>query len=254
MGFLLTRALGLIAPNYLWRLRAQKWTRSQEVEKELRLLPGLCDRRKVSIDVGACTGLYTIHLLGHSSGCVSFEPRPLHAEELRKTFARSRPPVRVEQIGLSDHAGSALMRVVDSDLGRSTIEPDNALRSADDIHEEEIGIRTLDEYKLDNVGFVKIDVEGHEEAVIRGAVQTIRQNLPALLIEMEEMHKPGTIQRMRDLLGEFSYAGYFLNGSRLQPIDELAEAGHSVINFIFVQPVHLTRLRNSQLVEAERGA
>jgi FkbM family methyltransferase len=244
MKSLLIRALGLLAPNYLWRLRAKKWSGGEEVEKELQLLPALCDTDKVSIDVGASMGLYTMHLLGHSSGCVSFEPRPLHATELRKMFAGSRPPVRVEQVGLSDHAGSALMRVVDSDLGRSTIEPENTLRSVDDIHEEEIGIRTLDEYKLDNVGFVKIDVEGHEEAVVRGALQTIRQNLPSLLIEMEEKHKPGTIQRMRDLLGELSYAGYFLDGSRLRPIAEAANASHSVNNFIFVQPVHVTRLRN----------
>jgi len=244
MKSLLTRVLGVIAPNYLWRLRAKKWTGSQENEKELELLPALCDRRKVSVDVGASMGLYTMHLLGYSSGCVSFEPRPLHAAELRKMFAGSRPPVRVEQVGLSDHGGSTLMRVVDSDLGRSTIEPENTLRPGDDIHEEKIGIRPLDEYKLDNVGFVKIDVEGHEEAVVRGGLQTIRQNLPSLLIEMEEKHNPGTIQRMRDLLGELSYTGYFLDGSRLRPIAEAANASHPVNNYIFVQPAHLTRLRS----------
>ena len=80
--------------------------------------------------------------------------------------------------------------------------------------------------------------------MVRGGFQTIRQNLPSLLIEIEEKHKPGAIQRMRDLLGELSYAGYFLDGSRLRPIAEAAGAGHSVINFIFVQPAHLTRLRN----------
>lgn len=244
MKSLLTGVLGAIAPNYLWRLRAKKWMRNQEEEKELGLLPALCNPQKVSVDVGASMGLYTVHLLGHSSGCVSFEPRPLHAAELRKLFAGSRPPVRVEQVGLSDHSGSAVMRVVDSDLGRSTIEPENTLQSVDTVHEEKIEIRTLDEYKLDNVGFIKIDVEGHEESVVRGGLQMIRQNLPAMLIEMEEQHKPGTIQRMRDLLGELSYTGYFLDGSRLRPIAEAGDAGHPVYNYIFVQPGHLTRLRN----------
>lgn len=49
---------------------------------------------------------------------------------------------------------------------------------------------------------------------------------------------------MRDLLGELSCAGCFLDGSRLRPIAEAANASHSVNNFIFVQLVHVTRLRN----------
>jgi FkbM family methyltransferase len=244
MKSLLIRALGTIAPHYLWRLRAEKWTRGQQDEKELQLLPALCDTRKLSVDVGASMGLYTMHLLGYSSGCVSFEPRPLHAAELNRMFAGSRPPVRVEQMGLSDHVGSAFMRVVDSDLGRSTIEPENTLRADDAVHEERIAIRTLDAYQLQNVGFIKIDVEGHEEAVVRGALQTIRQNLPSLLIEMEERHKPGTIDRMRRLLDEFSYQGYFLDGARLRSIDESASAGNTVNNFVFLQPPHVARLRH----------
>jgi hypothetical protein len=52
------------------------------------------------------------------------------------------------------------------------------------------------------------------------------------------------IQRMGDLLGELSYAGYFLDGSWVRLIGESANASHSANNFIFVQPVHVTRLRN----------
>lgn len=43
--------------------------------------------------------------------------------------------------------------------------------------------RTLDSYELNNVRFIKMDVEGHEVAVLRGAAETIQRNHPLLIIE-----------------------------------------------------------------------
>ena len=50
--------------------------------------------------------------------------------------------------------------------------------------------------RLDNVysgtaGFIKIDVEGHEQAVLDGAVETIDRCRPRLLVEVDERLSPG---------------------------------------------------------------
>ena len=43
---------------------------------------------------------------------------------------------------------------------------------------------TLDSYELSNINFIKIDVEGHEEKVLRGGVQTLERNQwPPILFE-----------------------------------------------------------------------
>jgi len=42
----------------------------------------------------------------------------------------------------------------------------------------------LDDLKLENVGFVKIDVEGHEAEVLRGAANIITRDRPNFLIEV----------------------------------------------------------------------
>lgn len=50
---------------------------------------------------------------------------------------------------------------------------------------ETIPIRTLDSFAFDNVGFVKIDVEGFELQVLQGSVETLkRNNHPPVLIEI----------------------------------------------------------------------
>jgi FkbM family methyltransferase len=57
------------------------------------------------------------------------------------------------------------------------IEKLNSLEDVDDSKVFEIAVptRRLDDYELDAVGFIKIDVEGHELAVLRGGTETIRR-------------------------------------------------------------------------------
>jgi len=45
-------------------------------------------------------------------------------------------------------------------------------------------MRTLDSFELDNVGFIKIDVEGAQLMVLKGAEETIKRNKPIMLIEI----------------------------------------------------------------------
>jgi len=47
-----------------------------------------------------------------------------------------------------------------------------------------VQIRTIDSYNLDNVDFIKMDVEGYEPKVIAGAEQTIKKFWPVLCVEI----------------------------------------------------------------------
>ncbi len=202
------------------------------------MLPQLCHRSKVSIDVGASLGTYTMHLLCYSKGCMAFEVRPQQAEALRTLFRGS--PVVVEAVGLSNRDGIAELRMTVDDLGRSTLHRDNTLESVGTIETIRVPIRTLDSYDLSNVGFIKIDVEGHELDVLRGAEATLRRNRPNLLIEVEDRHATDAVRRVTDHLRERGYAGSFLFDGALVPMESFVASRHQRIgsspyinNFIF---------------------
>lgn len=62
----------------------------------------------------------------------------------------------------------------------------------------------LDEFNLDNIGFIKIDVEGMEENVLRGAIGTIiRNNYPPILFELWDVNTNGMTQERHDSLQKF---------------------------------------------------
>ena len=67
--------------------------------------------------------------------------------------------------------------------GRSTVEPRVASGERSKV---EVKLTPLDDLDLHDVAFVKIDVEGHELPVLRGAKRTLTQQRPVVLIEIEQ--------------------------------------------------------------------
>ena len=84
--------------------------------------------------------------------------------------------------------------------------------SIDDAPVSEIEIRTLDSYQFENVGFIKIDVEGYEENVLRGGIGTIiRHNYPPILFECWDVGCYDMTQEKHDSLYQFlSDLGYVI--------------------------------------------
>jgi FkbM family methyltransferase len=158
----------------------------------------------------------------------AFEPLPELALRLSAGFALDRR-VHVHQVALSDRLGTAELRVPGSqdglDWGLGTIEVANSL-SGQEVRRFRVPMRTLDSYKLRNVGFIKIDVEGHELAVLRGSTALIKACHPAFLIEAQEMHQPGSLARVTAFLSEAGYRGLFLCEGALHDISEFDLATH----------------------------
>jgi hypothetical protein len=64
---------------------------------------------------------------------------------------------------------------------------------------------------LRQVGLIKIDVEGHEFAVINGATQFLTTRQPLLLIEIEARHHQFPIATIFGRLEALGYRGYYAN-------------------------------------------
>jgi FkbM family methyltransferase len=226
-----------LAPSYynrrLWRHRFYA-LKQQYHEQELHVAPLLCDKDKTSIDIGAAAGVYAVQVVGASRDCVAFEPRQSLALQMREMAECLSLPIRIEAVALSDVQGEATLRILEKDGGRSTIEPDNSLEDPDGSGKRATTVPTqrLDDYRLDAVGFIKIDVEGHEAAVLRGALQTIRRCLPIILIEIEERHKPDAVRDAHKFFLDLKYEGYFLLDRNLVPIGCFDTAKHQNVAHI----------------------
>jgi FkbM family methyltransferase len=218
----------VVAPRSFWRRKYRILQRLGESNPEIQLVRSLCDPDRVALDIGADVGEFAIAMLGSSRSVIAFEPRQTQARALAAMFDAVGAEVRIEAIALSDQPGVTAMRVLEFDPGRSTIEGANTLTDADGspVQTIDVEVKRLDDLGLDNVGFIKIDVEGHELAVLHGAAHTLKRHQPTLVIEAEERHQPGAVAGVTEFLGGLGYTGYFnIDGIR-RPISEFDPAAH----------------------------
>lgn len=188
-------------------------------EVELHLLEFLCRRDADAIDIGANDGSYVHYLRRHTRKVIAFEPMPALARALRDKFPGS--DVAIEQVALSDREGTVElhMPVVDGVVvtGCSTISSE-ASETYPASRAIEVPMDRLDAVYKGRVGFIKIDVEGHEQAVLDGAVQTIRRCRPRLLVEVDDRLSPGGLARARAYFDRLGYTGHFVRQGKLEPI------------------------------------
>lgn len=212
-------------------------------EREMELLDVLCDRARVGIDVGAKVGMYTYRIRDRSAKVIAFEPIPTFNQMLAKVFDGKCG--QIEPYALSNRRGRTMLRMPyesgdRGQWGRSTIEPANQLAQALIRRTDEIEIETrmLDEYELTGVGFIKIDVEGHEGAVLEGAERTIEVNRPNMLIECNDEHCPNARNKLAAWLRRHGYVAYFAFDGDLRGIEQhdfdLHWHRHGIENFVCI--------------------
>jgi len=81
-----------------------------------------------------------------------------------------------------------------------------------------VPLRTLDSFGFGDVTAVKLDAEGGEYAVLRGARETLRRCRPILSIEIEERHKPGATWAVPAFLDALGYDGFWEHWGDWRPI------------------------------------
>jgi FkbM family methyltransferase len=242
------------------RGRVRSLWRKVRGNPELHLLRLLSDPGRLSVDVGANAGSYAVFLARHNKGCVAFEPNPELAHRIQETYGPA--GVRVHACAVSDREEDVTLSIPVVDgvehSALATIEPGNRVR---DLPTRTVVVRCcrLDSFGLEPVGVIKIDAEGHEEAVLRGCDALIERDRPNFLIEAEDRHRPGSVQAICDFLERKGYRGFMLERRKLRPIEEFDLARHQdmanvrldavvdgrtyVNNFAFVcDPVIIDRL------------
>lgn len=212
---LASRAAAYLPERLLVRLVSLAYRR---FEPEIRRLDEVCGRGGTMVDIGGWYGPWTRRLVHRADRVVIVEPTPLH-QVLRRTLP---PEVDVIAAAASDRPGEAEIWLPASGgeaRGVSSLQ-------RRDIHGTSITVPlvTVDGLGLHDVTFMKVDVDGHEVAVLQGAADTVRRDQPRLLVEVEQRIQPVT--DVTDLLESWGYRGWVLPGRRWVPIAGFSLAAH----------------------------
>jgi len=136
----------------------------------------------VAIDVGANLGEWSVPLataVGPAGTVLAVEPNPIVADALSRTLRINHlAHAVVVSAALSDRDGDGVLHVEPADTGLSRLADGGGLP---------VILRRLDtivvEARLARLDLVKIDVEGHERAVLAGAEAALRRFRPAIVFE-----------------------------------------------------------------------
>ncbi len=196
-------------------------------EPELAVLGAFVQRGACVIDAGANFGLYTktlADLVGPSGLVYSIEPIPETFDMLTSNVARlglrNVVPLRY---AVSDSNGEPVRLVVPKTGPFGVENPYRAQIVPGPAAGREViaETRTLDRLATAErrcVSFVKCDVEGHELACLRGAVDLIRRCRPTWLLEVSgDPRTPGSsASSVFNLMEEFAYLAYVVDGNELR--------------------------------------
>lgn len=178
-----------------------------------RLLRAALREGSVFVDVGANIGYYVGiagRLVGPAGHVYAVEPLPAAVELLRGNLA-GLPHATLLPLAVGEHAGEAdLFARERGDL--SSLDPATGADPAAAGTPVRVRLSTLDRELAGarRVDVVKIDVEGFELEVLRGAVETIRKHQPLVAFEYNEVgHARGI--RLADYVGFFRELGYALH-------------------------------------------
>ncbi len=208
---------------------------------DIGVLRPLVQPAQTVVDVGANVGFFTKRFaswVGAGGHVIAIEPEETNSQSLRRMVARHKidPVVELVQAVADEKSGTARLQLnpfhpADHKIGEQGVPV--AAYSLDDL---------LAERHWPKVSLIKIDVQGAEERVLRGAQETLRRFHPALFIEIDEgaltaMHS--SAERVFRLLAEHGYEAHQLEPGRISPVLPYEEArtrnrGRGYADFLFL--------------------
>jgi FkbM family methyltransferase len=158
--------------------------------------------KRTMIDVGANIGIFARPSAEQFERVICFEPVFKNFEVLERNLENYNN-VELYNVGISNHPQTAKFSMKTLKCGQS--QQVDEFSTDPEYENFECELVTLDQYNFDNVDWIKIDVEGFEDAVLEGSRETIRRNRPWLLLEdngQREQHQ----QWLNDLCGPYEPA------------------------------------------------
>ncbi len=169
-------------------------TKGDYEASDYQLLKKYVNGGHTAIDIGAHVGYWTRRLVNDYVHVIAFEAEPEHVECL-KLNVNNNANVTIHPVALSDHDGTVCFSKNTANSGMSHVDPNGTA----------IACNQLDTWGYNHVNLIKIDVEGHELQVLRGAEKTINHSKPVLFIEILNSTPLATRTAILDLLHSWNY-------------------------------------------------
>jgi FkbM family methyltransferase len=201
--------------RFLWRAhRARLLDQCAELDCIRRHVP----RDAIACDVGANKGSYMYWLSRWAKRTVAFEPQPGLAAYLADIVRElNLSNVTIEAKGVSDRSGAFDLYMPSENSPEASLVPIEGAKKV------KVPVVTLDDVFApgDRVGFLKVDVEGAELGVFRGARRILTEDRPSLLFESEQRHlrDGSSVADGFGLLQDLGYRGWMIHHGALTPVD-----------------------------------
>jgi len=233
-------------PHYLYRAYRARWFRQAG---EIRAVGSALREGDTAVDVGAHKGRYVFWMrraVGAAGRVLAFEPQPLLADYLRGvSAAMGWRNVAVRQAAVADAPGTATLHVPGARGVSAGASLDSAAYADGAPLHYECAVVTLDRelQSGERVRLIKVDAEGHELQVFRGAEGLLRSQGPVLLFECETRHlRRHSMADVFGYLDGLGYRGSFFSPTALRPLAEFDPTVHQRMggrapycnNFLFV--------------------
>lgn len=166
---------------------------------EIDVLLQLIAENTVVYDIGANLGYHALAFASKSKNVHSFEANPQHYDLLRMNL-QDNPRCNYYNVAISDHDGMTNVETINtteiSNYGESTV------GTKDGTSVQMFKIDTLvDKGEIPPPHIMKIDVEGHEPMVFRGARKTIKKHQPVIYFEAQDSSNMPELYTFLDKLG-----------------------------------------------------
>ena len=214
------------------------WSEGKLYEPHIiNLLHLLGKDAKILFDVGANTGVITLHMaiLPNVTNVYAFEPLPKAYEILNKNIElNGLKNCHTYPIALSDVCGHTKFFIpnVEAIPTSSSLEPD----FYEDHSEILISTDTIDHFvdvnQIDQLDIVKIDVEGGELKVFAGMKATIEKLRPYIICEI--LPRTGDFLKMYEIIKPYRYYAYEIDKNQLNLIKNInGYQRNNCIDFLF---------------------
>jgi FkbM family methyltransferase len=227
--------------------------RFRDQKPEFAVIRGHVRSGGIICDIGANKGSFIYWLsrwCGHGR-VIAFEPQPQFAARLAAVCrALKLDNVTVEAKAVFSHSGARDLFVPKGHSPGASLT--HMTREGESFTTLSVPVVALDNYfgDDDRVRLLKIDVEGGEFGVLKGAERILRRHAPLLVFECENRHlSPGTVADVFGYLETLGYRGSFVCRDQVLPLSAFDAAVHQrqdgawfwkskdyCNNFIFAKP------------------
>jgi FkbM family methyltransferase len=144
------------------------------------------ERPDLFVDVGASYGLHSLLFLAHGIDTLSFEPNPECNRYFRELCRFNGLAPTLFPVALGDHQASAELWFPETETWLGSIRKERFPPGTDLVHCP-IAVDTLDDHlagrRHPSRLLIKLDAEGSEAAILRGASRTLSEHRPIIIFE-----------------------------------------------------------------------